>query len=280
MLPTSFGSVTLEPFILSNMHPNSSVTLCAWASDLEFESLYENWPRHWHGSVPFQLFTGDCFIYMPSGSVSLLITTTAAPSSMAHKILLINIRSLRSHAVLIGLSIHILHVPSGQPKSPNMYLNLARLFAMTEWTLLIPSDISVELHPQLYANIASKQLASEQVHLLTSGTHSYPFHSLSPLLLVRDRDFWCTERFFLQNSRVSDWDECLWQLALETFGDIEILDAASSEYPIEVQQSSVDSSGLNADDWTGMDSPAIEFKISCGVVQYSCQAVNGVVPTQ
>lgn len=51
MLATSASSVTLEPFILSNMHPNSSVTLCAWATDLEFESLDKNWPHHWHGSV-------------------------------------------------------------------------------------------------------------------------------------------------------------------------------------------------------------------------------------
>ena len=59
MLATSFGSVTLEPFILSNMRPNSSVTLCAWASDSEFKSLDKKWLHHWHGSVSFQLIT-DC----------------------------------------------------------------------------------------------------------------------------------------------------------------------------------------------------------------------------
>ena len=53
MLATSSGSATLEPFILSNIHPNSSVTLCAWASDSEFESLDKKWLHHWHGSVSF-----------------------------------------------------------------------------------------------------------------------------------------------------------------------------------------------------------------------------------
>jgi hypothetical protein len=168
-----------------------------------------------------------------SGSVSLLITTTAAPSSMAHKSLLIKIRNIRSHAVFIGLSIHILHIPSGQPKSPNMYLNLARLFALTEWTLLYPSDISVQLHPQLCAHVDSPQLANEQVYILTSKA-TYPFHPLSPLLLARDRNFWCTERFFLGNSRVFNWDECLWQLSLETFGETKILDVESSESSTEV----------------------------------------------
>ena len=167
-----------------------------------------------------------------SGSVSLLITTTAAPSSMAHKSLLIKIRNIRSRAVFIGFSIHILHVPSGQPKSPNVYLNLARLFALTEWILLFPSDISAQIHPQLYAQIDSPQLASEHVYLLTSKA-TYPFHPLSPLLLARDRDFWCTERFW--NSRVFNWDECLWQLSLETFGEIKILDVEYSESLTEVR---------------------------------------------
>ena len=154
---------------------------------------------------------------------------------MAHKALLIKIRNIRSHAIFIGLSIHILHVPSGQPKSPNMYLNLARLFALTKWTLLFPSDISAQLHSQLYAHIDSRQLASEQAYLLTSKAPTYPFHPLSPLLLARDRDFWCTERLFFENSRASNWDECLWQLSLENFGEIKILDVGSSEYPTEVR---------------------------------------------
>lgn len=58
MLAPSSVSVTLEPFILSNVHPNSSVTLCAWVTDSEFEFMDQNWPRHWHGSVSFQLFIG------------------------------------------------------------------------------------------------------------------------------------------------------------------------------------------------------------------------------
>ena len=173
-------------------------------------------------------------LYIVLGSVSLLITTTAAPSSMAHKSLLIKIRSIRSHAVFIGLSIHILHVPSGQPKSPNMYLNLARLFALTEWTLLYPSDISVRLHPQLYAKIDYPRLASKQVYLLTSQA-TYPFYPFSPLLLAKDRDFWCTERFFLGNSRVFNWDECLWQLSLETFGEVKILELEFSDSSSEVR---------------------------------------------
>ena len=99
---------------------------------------------------------------------------------MAHKSLLIKIRNIRSHAFYIGLSIHILHVPSGQPKSPNMYLNLARLFALTEWTMLFPSDISAQMHPQFYAHVDSPQVANEQVYLLTSKA-TYPFHPLSQI---------------------------------------------------------------------------------------------------
>jgi hypothetical protein len=64
MLTTSSGSVTLEPFILSNIRPNSSVTLCAWANDSEFESLDKKWLHHWHGSVSF--FIGGWIVYILS----------------------------------------------------------------------------------------------------------------------------------------------------------------------------------------------------------------------
>ncbi|KAH9993156.1 hypothetical protein BJV77DRAFT_372098 [Russula vinacea] len=49
------------------------------------------------------------------------------------------------------------------------------------------------------------------------------------MLILRDHPLWCTERFaFVPASsepRAADWDACLWQVQLETFG------AASSGGP-------------------------------------------------
>lgn len=50
---------------------------------------------------------------------------------------------------------------------------------------------------------------------------------MTPVLILRHHDFWCTERPFIDVSRSKDWDDCLWQLHLETGGDLVSLDAGS-----------------------------------------------------
>jgi hypothetical protein len=42
----------------------------------------------------------------------------------------------------------------------------------------------------------------------------------------KDHSVWCTERFFLSSSRHSDWEACLWQLWLDSFGDVKLLQNA------------------------------------------------------
>ncbi len=55
----------------------------------------------------------------------------------------------------------------------------------------------------------------------TKGRHATPA-VLSPMLILRDHPLWCTERFAFvpapSASRTVDWDACLWQVQLETFG--------------------------------------------------------------
>ena len=53
------------------------------------------------------------------------------------------------------------------------------------------------------------------------GRNVYPYSPLSPLVLSRENPLWCTERFFPDVSRSADWQECLWQMWLETFGEID-----------------------------------------------------------
>ncbi|KAI0293354.1 hypothetical protein B0F90DRAFT_1402213 [Multifurca ochricompacta] len=48
--------------------------------------------------------------------------------------------------------------------------------------------------------------------------------ALAPVLIPRDHPLWCTERFSFvpapvpATQRAADWDACLWQVQLETFG--------------------------------------------------------------
>lgn len=124
------------------------------------------------------------------------------------------------------MSIHLLHVKQVDVKLPNLYLNLARLLAVGDWTLLMPggphnSSLTEQNSP---VNFEAKLGA----YLLTSGGHTYPFPDLSPLLIRKDSNFWCTGRFFPGGSRSLDWNECLWQLHLEMTGKTAIVDVAQS----------------------------------------------------
>lgn len=150
------------------------------------------------------------------GPISILVTTVALPGSPVHDQLL---KKIKSYAGITRLSIHLLFVQSSFSPTPNVYMNLARLMATTNSTLLFPGDTSQPTAYNLYQSV--KKLSSKNAEdpvVLTFGSNSYPFPSLSPVLIQRAHSFWCTERIFLNVSRKSDWDECLWQIALETYG--------------------------------------------------------------
>ncbi|KAJ3506601.1 hypothetical protein NLJ89_g6780 [Agrocybe chaxingu] len=202
---SSTPSGLLEPFVATSQAPNSTVTLCAWIADSDIQDL-ETSLGNWKGSV------------------SLLITTGAKPSSTEHHQLVKIVRRLVSRSHAARSSVHLLHVDHLDAPSPNMYLNLARLFSLTDWVLMFPSDLSRPLSSQFYSQATSKDAdVKKSPHLLTPGPNAYPFSQLSPLLLRNDADFWCTERMFLGVTRESDWDECLWQLALQRNGKVDTI---------------------------------------------------------
>ena len=178
------------------------------------------------GQVGFlSQFTGRYIDGGPKGPISVLVTTAALQSSPSHSKLL---RQIKTYSDVTGLSIHLLFVRPDFSPTPNLYMNLARLMAPTNWTLLFPGDTSHPTAYNLHQSVTQLNLENmEDPFILTFGSNSYPFPSLSPVLIKRAHGFWCTERMFLNVSRMSDWDECLWQIALETFGKSVALNAAS-----------------------------------------------------
>jgi hypothetical protein len=172
-----------------------------------------------------QLLTGHIDHYR-KGPISVLVTTAALPGSPSHSELL---RKIKTYSGVIGLSIHLLFVQPDFSPTPNLYMNLARLMAPTNWTILFPGDTSHPTAYDLHQSVTQLNLENvEDPFVLTFGSNSYPFPSLSPVLIKRAHSFWCTERIFLNVSRMSDWDECLWQIALETFGKSAALNAATT----------------------------------------------------
>jgi hypothetical protein len=129
------------------------------------------------------------------------------------------------------LSLHMLHLDPGTPDAPNVFLNLARLFAPTRTVLLVPGTPE----PPPLSSIPSLSIAHirDPVVVQVAGPghgagspadkrHPASFAVLSPLLISRDHSLWCMERFAFAPApaapRAADWDACLWQVQLETFG--------------------------------------------------------------
>lgn len=158
------------------------------------------------------------------GPISLLVTTSTPPNSLEYSTLLSSISKLRdSHNVNKALSVHVLQLEdyAQENPNPNAYLNLARLFSRTKKVAIFPGNLSHLPPKALYKTLLTSTLNKPIV--LTSRTNpNYPFSALSPLILNRDDPLWCTERFFISVSRELDWGECVWQVWLERFGDVDV----------------------------------------------------------
>jgi hypothetical protein len=160
------------------------------------------------------------------GAVSVLIVTFVEPQSVKHGALLEMIRQMASQTVLPGLSLHILHSNPLADDSPNAFLNLAMLFASTSRVVLFPGGFSM-LPPIAYGSLLPHS-SPEKFTVLSNGKESSPpFLPLAPVMLPRGRSFWCNERFFFSSSRVVNWNECVWQIWLWNFEEVDILEIPS-----------------------------------------------------
>ncbi|KAH9929305.1 hypothetical protein B0H21DRAFT_762059 [Amylocystis lapponica] len=204
--------VLFDPFVLKASVDPTAVTACLWSTDKDIDSILA-WATRW------------------SGPVSLLMTTSAAPSSTEHELLLKRLSALITRRPHLNstLSVHLLHLEPKTPDNPNAFLNLARLFSQTTHVALFPGNSSTAPPKTLYRMLAAHAPASEhstamrepanaprpRPTVLTTGTQTgFPFSPLAPVVLGRDDALWCTERFSVA--------ECLWQIWLENFGDVEV----------------------------------------------------------
>ncbi|KAG1890389.1 hypothetical protein F4604DRAFT_1710334 [Suillus subluteus] len=141
-----------------------------------------------------------------SGPMSLVVVTSARSAS------LIRMSSF-------GLSFHVLQVSSSSGGSANAYLNVARLLAPTDRVVLFPDGLPSHLSSNLYSSII-RSTSLQPLILGNNSRRTYPFAPMSPVILPKDYPTWCTERFSLFRSRSLDWEDCLWQLWLESAGEV------------------------------------------------------------
>jgi hypothetical protein len=129
------------------------------------------------------------------------------------------------------LVLHLLHLDPMTPEAPNVFLNLARLFAPTRTLLLVPGTPKPP-PPSSIQSLSIAHLRDPVIVRVAAPGHARGITTskgrlatpavVSPMLILRDHPLWCTERFAsapaLSTPRTVDWDACLWQAQLETFG--------------------------------------------------------------
>lgn len=132
-------------------------------------------------------------------------------------------------------TIHILQRMGHDHRSSNSYLNLARLFARSGVVALFPaspvSPIPRDLYSTAIASIAHTEDPSNTsslsplvlAPLKLNSKSILPFSPLAPMLVAQEHPVWCSERFFSAPSREEDWDECLWQFWINSYGTLRAL---------------------------------------------------------
>jgi hypothetical protein len=179
------------------------------------------------------LYTASSSLISSIGPTSLVVVTRVPLASTHNSRHHPALTDLLHHPMLNAsrLSLHMLHLDPMTPEAPNVFLNLARLFAPTRTLLLVPGTPE----PPPLTSIPSLSTAHIRDPVVVQAVVPRPktgiaadkrrpaaLAMLAPLLIPRDHSLWCVERFAFVPTpaapRAADWDACLWQVYLETFG--------------------------------------------------------------
>ncbi|KAF8265354.1 hypothetical protein EI94DRAFT_1736030 [Lactarius quietus] len=205
--PTHFGLFAHRPAVDAYSH---EITVCLWAHENDLDWI-PAWTTDW------------------SGPISLVVVTRKPPASNRAPLRQALAHFLRNPMINASrLALHTLHLDPTTPDAPNAFLNLARLFAPTRTVLLVPATPAPPQTPPtivwplpISGPIIIKVPESTQPKNADKGRPETP---LAPVLIPRDHPLWCTERFAFvpvythTSPRAADWDACLWQVQLETYG--------------------------------------------------------------
>lgn len=225
--PIHFSPFTYLPAVDPHSH---EITACIWTTESNLDWI-PSWTNDWHGNAPaFGLSLS--YIYISIGPTSLVVVTRLLPEETTrapHPALTHILHHPKLNASRLAL--HLLHLDPMTPEAPNVFLNLARLFAPTRTLLLVPGTPKPpppSSVPSL-STLRTRDPVIVRVAALGQGTGIATSRGrlatpavLSPMFILRDHPLWCTERFAFaplpSASRTVDWDACLWQAQLETFG--------------------------------------------------------------
>ncbi|KAG1802694.1 uncharacterized protein HD556DRAFT_1429502 [Suillus plorans] len=198
----------LETFILAtHSSVDSGLTACLWTEEDRLHDTISTLTA-WSGDLDS--------VFCP---MSLVVVTSAPTDHLTILKRFPELMSLSDTHASFGLSLHVLQVSSSFGGSANAYLNVARLLAPTDRVVLFPDGLPLHLSSNLYSSII-RSTSPQPLVLGNNSRRTYPFAPMSPVVLHKDYPIWCTERFSLFQSRSLDWEDCLWQLWLESAGEV------------------------------------------------------------
>lgn len=205
-----------------------SVTACLWIESAGLKDL-EHWATTWEGKTLEHLLHSRSILTWNQGPLSVVLITESDPHDSEP--LIRRIKKLPN--VKARANIHVLRRMTHEHRSSNAYLNLARLFARTRMVAIFPATPQLPIPKSLYevtlantSSIVNGTAMSLPLVLAPSKTTPkslLPFMALSPLLVEQEYPVWCSERFFSAPSREEDWEECLWQFWINSYGTLQAL---------------------------------------------------------
>ena len=213
--PTHLGLFTHRPAVDPYSH---EITVCLWAHENDLDWV-PAWTTDWLG---INLHHSYLTTLTMTGPISLVVLSRKPPTSNRAPLRPALAHLLRHPKLNVSrLALHTLHLDPKTPDAPNVFLNLARLFAPTRTVLLVPgTPAPPQTLPPLTLTGPVIITAAPQ----KTADKGRPETPLAPVLIPRDHPLWCTERFAFvpaythTSPRAADWDACLWQVKLETYG--------------------------------------------------------------
>ena len=213
--PTHLGLFTHRPAVDAYSH---EITVCLWAHENDLDWV-PAWTTDWLGN---NIHHSYLTMLTMTGPISLVVLSRKPPTSNRAPLRPALAHLLRHPKLNVSrLALHTLHLDPKTPDAPNVFLNLARLFAPTRTVLLVPgTPAPPQTLPPLTLTGPVIITAAPQ----KTADKGRPETPLAPVLIPRDHPLWCTERFAFvpaythTSPRAADWDACLWQVKLETYG--------------------------------------------------------------
>jgi hypothetical protein len=223
-LPTHFGPFTHRPAIDAYSH---EITVCLWAHENDLDWV-PAWITDWLGNGLYHSYLAPLTVI---GPISLVVLSRKPPPSNRAPLRPALAHLLRSPKINASrLALHTLHLDPTTPDAPNVFLNLARLFAPTRTVLLVPGTPAPPQIPPTTVwpfPVTGPVTIKDREYTAAppkAPDKARPETPLAPVLIPRDHPLWCTERFAFvpaythTSPRAADWEACLWQIKLETYG--------------------------------------------------------------